>query len=119
MSENVYWILELTINSGRLDDLRTLMVEMVEATRKNEPGTLNYEWAISEDRQVCDIYERYQDSAAVMTHVKSWGENFASRFMELLTPTRFLVYGAPSQEVKDALADFKPTYMAPIGGFSR
>jgi hypothetical protein len=34
-------------------------------------------------------------------------------------PTRFVVYGSPSQEVKDALADFNPVYMQPAGGFSR
>jgi hypothetical protein len=39
---------------------------MVEATQKNEAGTLNYEWAISDDRQICHSYERFQDSAAAM-----------------------------------------------------
>jgi quinol monooxygenase YgiN len=46
------------VNPGRLEDLKKLMTEMVEATQGNEIGALNYEWAISEDRQVCDIYER-------------------------------------------------------------
>jgi quinol monooxygenase YgiN len=119
MSEHVYWLLSVAVNPGRFEDLKKLMTEMVEATQRNETGALNYEWAISEDRQVCDIYEHYQDSAAAMTHLEWFGANCAARFVELVTPTRFVVYGTPSQQLKDALAAFSPVYMVPFGGFSR
>jgi len=59
MSENVYWVLEAAINPGRLEDLNILMAEMVESTQETEAGALNYEWAISDDQQVCHVYERY------------------------------------------------------------
>ena len=39
----VYLVIELAINLGRFEDLKTLMADMVEATQKNEVGTLNYE----------------------------------------------------------------------------
>jgi quinol monooxygenase YgiN len=94
MSENVYWVFELAINPGRFEDLKTLITAMIEATQKNEAGTLNYEWAISDDRQVCHVYERFQDSAAAVTHLESFGANFAARFMEVLKPTRLVVYMA-------------------------
>jgi quinol monooxygenase YgiN len=119
MSETVYWLLSVTVNPGRFEDLKNLMTEMVEATRKNETGALNYEWAISEDRQACDLYERYEDSAAAMTHLEGFGVNWAARFMDVVTPTRLVVYGTPSQQVKDALAGFGPVYMLPLAGFSR
>jgi hypothetical protein len=54
-----------------------------------------------------------------MTHLEWFGANCAVRFMEMVTPTRFVVYGTPSQQVKDALAAFSPVYMVPFGGFSR
>jgi quinol monooxygenase YgiN len=95
------------------------MGDMVEATQKNEPGTLNYEWAISDDRQVCHVYERYRDSAAVMTHLESFGAKFAVRLMEAVTPARLVVYGTPSAQLKDGLAGLDPVYMAPLGGFRR
>jgi hypothetical protein len=44
---------------------------------------------------------------------------YAGRFLEILKPVRSVVYGSPSQEVKDVLADFNPVYMRPVGGFSR
>jgi quinol monooxygenase YgiN len=115
----IYWVFELAINPGRFEDLKTLMADMVEATQRNEVGTLDYEWAISDDRQVCHVYERYRDSAAVMTHLESFGANFAARLMEAVKPARLVVYGKPSAQVKDALAGLSPVYMAAFGGFSR
>jgi quinol monooxygenase YgiN len=119
MSDNVYWVLELTIKPGELDNFRALMKEMVEGTQSNEPNTLNYEWTISEDSQYCHIYERYADSAATMRHLRTFGEKFAERFMAALEPTRFTVYGNPNDEVKEALSGFGAVYMSQIGGFAR
>jgi len=118
ITENVNFLLELAVNPGRFEDLKTLMPELVEANRK-EVGMLTQEWAISNDQQVCHIYERFQDSAALMTHMQLFGENFAKRFFEILKPTRIVVYGTPSVEVKDALAAFSPVYMGPLGGFRK
>jgi quinol monooxygenase YgiN len=119
MTENVHWVLELSVDPDRFEDLKTLIADLIEATQRNEAGALNYEWAISEDRQVCHVYERYQDSAAAMTHLESFGANFAARFMQVVEPTRMVVYGTPSAQVKEALAVMDPVYMAPFGGFGR
>src|ERR1700675_1509399 len=118
MTENVYWILEVAIKPGCFEDFKALTSMMVEATQKNEVGALNYEWAISDDQKSCHIYERYQDSAAVMVHLKSFGDHFATRFAELGTPTRFVIYGTPSAQVKEALGA-NVVYMAPFMAFSR
>ena len=119
MSDNIYWILEIEIKEGELDNFKALMNEMVEATQTNEPNTLNYEWCISEDSKNCHIYERYLDSSATMLHLGSFGENFAERFMGIVQVKRFIVYGKPDDEVKNALAGFGTKFMTPIGGFVR
>jgi quinol monooxygenase YgiN len=119
MARHVSWILELNIQPGREKDFRGLMEEMVSATRANEPGTLAYEWSTNADGTVCHISERYVDSAAVLPHLGTFGEKFASRFLDILKPVRFVVYGSPSAAVQDALAGFNPVYMEPVGGFSR
>ena len=118
MTENIYFVIELAVNPGRFEDLKTLVAELVEANR-NEVGMLTTGWAISDDRQVCHIYERFQDSAAVITHLQLFGANFSARFFEILKPTRFVICGTPSVEVKDALAAANPVYMAPLGGFRK
>jgi len=33
------------------------MEAIIQATQENEESRLNYEWAISADRQACQIYE--------------------------------------------------------------
>ena len=119
MSKKVYWMLETEIQAGREKDLRALMDEMVKATKADEPGTLGYEWSTSEDGKLCHIYEHYADSAATMVHLGNFGSKFAGRFLEILKPVRFTVYGSPSQDVKNGLAAFGAAYMKSVGGFTR
>lgn len=119
MNENIYWVLELAVQPERLNDLRSLMQEMVAAARNNEPGTLNYEWNLSADGTVCHIYVRYENPAAVMLHMAAFGTKFTSRFAALARITRMTVYGVPSAEVKAALAPYGAVYLAPLGGFKR
>ncbi len=118
-NSEIFFVFELAINPGRFEDLKSLIADMVEATQKNEVGTLNYEWAISDDQQVCHVYERYRDSTAVLTHLESFGSNFAVRLLQVVTPTRLVVYGTPSAQTKEGLAGLGPVYMAPLGGFRR
>jgi len=118
MSENVYWVIELAVNPGRFEDLKTLVAELLEANRK-EVGFLTCEFAISDDRQVCHIYERFEDSAAMISHMQSFGPKFAERFFAILKPTRIVIYGTPSAEVKEAVAEFNPIYMTPLADFRK
>jgi hypothetical protein len=45
--------------------------------------------------------------------------DFAARVFEILKPTRLVVYGTPSVQVKEALAGANPVYMAPLEGFRK
>lgn len=119
MSSHISWMLELDVQEGRENDFRNLMAEMVRATKENEAGTLVYEWSTTADGKRCHLFERYVDDAAVLTHLGTFGEKFASRFLEILKPVRFVVYGSPSTAVQNALAGFNPVYLQPVGGFSR
>ncbi len=119
MTTQVSWLLSLTVKPGQQQAFRALMNEMVGATRADEPGTLAYEWSLSADGTQCHTYERYADSDAVMAHLGNFGAKYAERFMAVLTPVGFTVYGSPNAAVKEALAGFSPTYLAPAAGFRR
>ncbi len=119
MSDHVHWLLGCKVKAGQLDALKSLMAEMVEATQTNEPGTLNYEWELSEDEGSLHIYERYVDSASVMIHMGSFGANFAGRFLATAEPTFLYVYGKPNDEVRKTLDPLGALYLNNIGGFSR
>jgi quinol monooxygenase YgiN len=119
MNNHVFWIFEFAVNEGQFNKLTELMEEMVAATIKNEPETIGYEWTVSEDNRQCHIHERYADSDATVKHLKTFVEQYAGRLMELGNATRFVVYGNPNNEVKQALDGFGAVYMPTIGGFHR
>ncbi len=119
MSGHVCWMLELEMNEGRESDVRSLMKEMVDATKANEPGTLDYEWSFSADGRRCHLWERYADSQAALTHMGTFGETYAARFLDVMKPVRLVLYGSPSAAVKEGHAAFNPVFMQAAEGFSR
>ena len=118
MSAEVFWLYEVAVKPGQVEALRTLMAELVESTRA-EPGSLSYEWSISGDGTVAHIYERYADSAATLAHVARFRETFRQRFLAAVEPTRVVVYGTPSEDVRQALITLRPVYMSALAGFAR
>jgi len=119
MSNYVFWILETSVKEGQIENLRALMTEMVEATEREEPGTINYEWFVSPDNGRCAIFERYSDSDAALAHLTTFQNKYAARLMELVEVKRFTVYGNPSETLRNGLSAVGAFFMEPFGGFSR
>lgn len=119
MDKHIFWTFELRIKDGKFENLKSLMKEMVEATEKNEPGTLAYEWTISNENEVCHIHERYVDSESAHSHLLTFIEKYAERLMKIGDATSFIVYGTPDDELKKMLDGFSAIYMPTIGGFFR
>jgi len=118
MANTISWVIQLSINSGKDADFKNLMNDMVAATNK-EAGCQTYEWFLSEDGSNCHVYERYNDSAATLTHLGTFGAQFAGRFMDCVTPTGLTVYGEPTDELRGALAGLGAVHFGTIGGFNR
>jgi len=119
MTGNINWVLEVNIKDGELDNLKAVMADMVAATEVDEPGTTHYKWYISADEKVCHTHEHFVDSAATMAHLGNFGAKFAERFLGAVEPTRLMVYGNPSDEVRAALAGFGAVHMTQLSGFAR
>ena len=119
MSEAVSWNLKLSVKEGKLEDFKALAQEMSEATEANEPGALLYEWFVSDDGKTCHIIENYTDSAAVVTHMGTFGEKFAERFLGCVNPTGLAVYGSPNDEARAILDGLGAVYMGEFAGFRR
>jgi quinol monooxygenase YgiN len=116
-SEEVFWVVALKINPGQEAKFKALSEQLIEST-KAEPGTLNYEWSLSEDGQTCHIYERYVDSAAAKVHLER-SAPLVGQIPTVATRLGFTIYGAPSDEVKQILSSRGAAIMKPLGGFSR
>jgi quercetin dioxygenase-like cupin family protein/quinol monooxygenase YgiN len=115
-NDQVYWVLTLAVD--QMEKFKALIQKFVAATEK-ETGAVQYEYNISDDQRTVDIYERYADSKAAMFHVEKTFGSLSKEFLALAKPTRWVIYGTPSNELKQAIADFHPIYMTPFDGFIR
>jgi len=121
MNGQVSWVNELAVKDGKLETFRELMEEMVSGA-KDQPGTLSYEWYISDDGSTVHVVETYADSAAVVAHHVSEGfalKNWAGRFMDCADVTRVNAYGDPDASAREILDRLGATYHSAWGGFSR
>lgn len=74
MSTEVSWVFEAAVKPDALADYRAMAHEISADNQAAEPGQLNFEWFI--DGHDVHIYERYKDSAAAVSHVQRFAENF-------------------------------------------
>jgi quinol monooxygenase YgiN len=119
MAGEVSWLLEMSVNPGRLEDFRSLMKVMVDAAHQDEPGTLMFEWFVSDDDTAVHIYERYVDSDATMIHLGNFGAKFAEDFLSCANVARWTIYGEPSDQVREAVTALGAQIQRPFGGFAR
>mmetsp|Transcript_18606 Transcript_18606/g.33698 ORF Transcript_18606/g.33698 Transcript_18606/m.33698 type:complete len:152 (+) Transcript_18606:144-599(+) len=128
LGENdIYYVCKYTIQQGKLQDVKALADVMTRDTKKLEPGTLAYEWHISEDETECHVLQLYESSDALMTHIKGVFHKYKTSVAECLTFQSLEIYGAASEKVKveaaDAFNDIwdqaKTTYMNRLEGYNR
>ncbi|MBX7041891.1 MAG: antibiotic biosynthesis monooxygenase [Ignavibacteria bacterium] len=119
MSKNVHWIIEASVREGKLEDLKGLITEMVDATKASEPGAINYNWNFNDDESYLYLYERYADSDAALVHMGNFVKNFAGRFMSFLEIKKFVAFGDISDQMKKALSGAGAKVMTDHAGFDR
>ncbi len=115
-SEQVYWVFTVTVD--QMDAFAALIPKLVTSTAK-EPGALQFEFAIGEDRKTVDIFKRYRDSKAALFHQTETFAPNGEAFFAVARLTRWVIYGAPSDEFRKANAGFHPIYRTPLDGFVR
>ncbi len=54
-----------------------------------------------------------------MVHLGNFGAKYAERFLACVDPTRLMVYGDPSAEVRAAMAGLGAVHMTQFNGFAR
>ena len=101
-----------------LEGLRAVMDELSSTAQADEPGTLLYEWYLSEDGTTAWFLERYADSAAMLHHLGHFGER-AEAFLAAADLGTINVLGNPSVEVREAFAAFAPAVHSLQGSIHR
>tara|TARA_R110000751_G_C13717447_1_gene475092 strand:+ start:313 stop:1053 length:741 start_codon:yes stop_codon:yes gene_type:complete len=114
--DNFGWIVEAKLNPGQLDAFREVMNSQVERA-KTEPGTLNYQYYMSDDGDIM-VYERFRDLEASHIHIQNWDDH-AERWIAAATPTRMVHLGDLPKELTDKHAALSPLLLKPLGGFAK
>jgi len=115
----VHWTYEVTIRDGELENLKGLIAEMVANTQASEPETLGYEWVVSEDCTIGQVFERYPSSEAALAHLATFNREYAARLGTMVDLARHTVYGNPSAALMEAIAGSKPVCFETVAGFER
>lgn len=116
MFENIGWIVEAKIREGRRAAFEAVMKDIVAAT-KEEPGTLNYQYYLSDDGDVL-VYERFKDAEAAQIHITNW-DNHAERWIAAAEPIRMVHLGDLPDDLRERHAALAPLWLKPFGGFAR
>ena len=69
MSDRVTLLVEFEIRPGRLDDFKAAVHALRSVVGEQEPGTLTYEWWLSEDARRGASIEIFADSDALVRHM--------------------------------------------------
>ena len=100
----VHFLVDLTINEGKLEAFQSIALEMIARTR-NEPGALEYEWHLSADRKRCRLVETYTDADAALAHMTgSVVQQLVPKMMAHTKIDRFEVCGDPGPKAAEMLA---------------
>ncbi len=113
-AQDVYWV--ITFDVADMDKFKPIVEKLVAQTEK-EPGTITYVYTVAPNNKTVDILEHYKDSAAALPHLQKTFGPYQENLFALAKVTRLVVYGSPSDDVKQALAIADPTYMQPFAGF--
>jgi quinol monooxygenase YgiN len=117
MRNEIYWVVTCGVTPGKFDDFKAVVEPLVAAT-KAEPGSLTYDYSVSEDRTLVHIVESYSDSQAVVDHVTKTFSQYADAFTACVSVDGFIVYGWPDEAAKEILDGFGSVYMTPFEGFT-
>ena len=102
MSEPLVFVDTSEVREGKLEELKTVIKDLAEFVRVNEPRPILYNVYLSEDGTRMTVIQAHPDSASMQYHMKLAGPVF-TRFVELIKMSSMDVYGAPSDELREQM----------------
>lgn len=89
---------------GKRDEFERLSATAMEIVRAKEPGTLQYDTYMNDDRTECVIIERYRDSEAAIEHAANLAD-LSEAVLATVTVVHGEILGEPSAELRAKLAE--------------
>lgn len=97
-------IARFRFHEGKADEYKRLSAQAMEIVRAKEPGTLQYDTYMNDDRTECVIIERYRDSEAAIEHAANLAD-LSEAVLATVTVVHGEILGEPSAELRAKLAE--------------
>ncbi len=118
--EKIHWLAELTIGDGNVEAFKSMAKDIIAAVESTEPGTLSYEWHITENGKTCFVDEWYDGAEAGLAHLNGEAPKMLPKLLEISEFTSLKVLcDISSPELTEKLASFGACFAGHTGGFTR
>jgi quinol monooxygenase YgiN len=91
-------------DDSRREEFERLAERAMEIVRAKDPGTLQYDTFMTDDRSECLTIERFRDSDALIAHAANIGD-LADAVLATATVVHGELLGDPSPELRALLAE--------------
>jgi len=118
-SDQIIFYLDLNVINNSVN-LKEFLDGVVKSVNETEPGTMLYEYYLSEDKKKVSLIEIYKTDADAVIHMKNFlAAPHSGPFLETFEIESFKVMGNSSNELKEILNDFTRDHRKLIRGFKR
>ena len=118
-SDSIIFYLDLNITNNSVN-VEEFLDGVVKSVNETEPGTMLYEYYLSEDKKKVSLIEIYKTDADAVIHMKNFlAAPHSGPFLETFEIESFKVMGNSSNELKEILNDFTRDHRKLIRGFKR
>jgi quinol monooxygenase YgiN len=104
MTEPIVFVDSSEILEGKLEDVKTVVKELVEFVDANEPRPIAYHVYFSADGTLMTVIQVHPDSASMEFHMEAAGSVFP-QFKDLLKMSTMDIYGKPSDRLLKQMRD--------------
>ena len=118
-SDSIIFYLDLNVINNSVN-VKEFLSGVVKSVNETEPGTMLYEYYLSEDKKKVSLIEIYKTDVDAVTHMKNFlAAPHSGPFLETFEIESFKVMGNSSNELKEILNDFTRDHRKLIRGFKR
>ena len=118
-SDQIIFYLDLKVKNNSVN-IEEFLDGVVKSVNETEPGTMLYEYYLSEDKKKVSLIEIYKTDADAVIHMKNFlAAPHSGPFLETFEIESFKVMGNSSNELKEILNDFTRDHRKLIPGFKR
>ena len=118
-SDSIIFYLDLKVKNNSVN-IEEFLDGVVKSVNETEPGTMLYEYYLSEDKKKVSLIEIYKTDADAVIHMKNFlAAPHSGPFLESFEIESFKVMGNSSNELKEVLNDFTRDHRKLIRGFKR